>query len=266
MSNRPWGFGMNNSIGHNWLLLRGLSRESAHWGDFVPLLRSAFPKVHIHTLDLPGTGRFHEQLSPCRIEAILAMTRQQALNEGLLQAPVTLFGLSLGGMVAWEWMRQYPEDVCASVLINSSFANVSPFYQRLRWQSYGKFLHLLTADSVHDEELAIVRLVSNRPDQDRLLTALDWTKIHLQRPISFKNSFRQISAAALYRPDGRRPDKPVLLLSSLGDRLVSPACSSAMQQKWQLQLRSHPTAGHDLPLDAGDWVLDQLKSWVGTIG
>jgi len=226
------------------------------------LLQAAFPKAQIHTLDLPGTGRFHEQRSPNSIEAILAMTRQQALNDGVLQAPVTLLGLSLGGMVAWEWMRRHPEDVCASVLVNSSFAGVSPFYQRLRWQSYGKFLRVLAADSVYDEERAIVRLVSNRPDQDRLLTVQDWTKIHRQRPISFKNSFRQIRAAALYRPGAQGPNKPVLLLSGLGDRLVSPACSSAIQQKWQLQLRRHPTAGHDLPLDAGDWVLEQLKNWI----
>lgn len=258
----PINSGMNKNIGHNWLLLRGLARESAHWGDFVPLLRAAFPKAQVHTLDLPGSGRFHDQASPSRIEDMVAITRQQALDDGMLQAPVTLLGLSLGGMVAWEWMRRHPEDICASVLINTSLASASPFYQRLRWQSYGAFFRLLAEDSVYDEELAIVRLVSNRPDQHRLGTAADWTKIHLQRPISLKNSFRQIRAAARYRPDSRRPANPVLLLNSLGDRLVSPACSFAIQQKWRLILRSHPSAGHDLPLDAGDWVLEQLKSWV----
>jgi pimeloyl-ACP methyl ester carboxylesterase len=256
---------MNKDIGHNWLLLRGLSRESAHWGDFVPLLRAAFPYAQVHTLDLPGTGRFHGQLSPCRIEDILTTTRDQAMRAGLLQKPVTLLALSLGGMVAWEWMRQYPQDVCAGVLINSSFASLSPFYRRLRRQSYRKFFQLLAANSAFDRELDIVRLVSNRCDQDRIMTAEIWTAIHQLRPVSLKNSWRQIRAAALYRPDNRNPNKPVLLLNSLGDRLVSPACSAAIQQKWNLELRSHPSAGHDLPLDAGEWVVDQLKNWTASI-
>lgn len=27
----------------HFILLRGLARESAHWGDFVPQLKAAFP-------------------------------------------------------------------------------------------------------------------------------------------------------------------------------------------------------------------------------
>jgi len=36
----------------------------------------------------------------------------------------------------------------------------------------------------------------------------------------------------------------------------------AIQKQWQLELRSHPSAGHDLTLDAGDWVVMQLKDWL----
>jgi len=35
-------------------------------------------------------------------------------------------------MVAWEWMRNYPDDICGASLINTSFADLSPFYHRLR--------------------------------------------------------------------------------------------------------------------------------------
>ena len=160
-----------------------------------------------------------------------------------------------------ERMRQYPQDVCAGVLINSSFASLSPFYQRLRWQSYRQFVRLLAANTAYDRELGIVRLVSNRCDQERTAVARAWASIHQQRPMSLENSFRQLYAAAWYRPGNGNAYKPVLLLNSLGDRLVSPACSAAIQHKWRLELRSHPSAGHDLPLDAGDWVIEQLKIW-----
>jgi len=256
---------MHKGIGQNWLLLRGLSRESAHWGDFVPMLRTAYPSAQVHTLDLPGTGRFHDHLSPYRIEDILTTARAQAMRGGLLHQPVTLLALSLGGMVAWEWLGQYPQDVCAGVLINSSFASLSPFYQRLRWQSYRQFVRLLAAKTPYDRELGIVRLVSNRCEQERATVARAWASIHQQRPISLENSFRQICAAAWYRPGNGNANKPVLLLNSLGDRLVSPACSAAIQQKWNLELHSHPSAGHDLPLDAGDWVVEQLKNWAAPI-
>ncbi|MFZ2405450.1 MAG: hypothetical protein WAW41_09965, partial [Methylobacter sp.] len=89
-----------------------------------------------------------------------------------------------------------------------------------------------------------------------------WEKIQSERPISLNNSFRQIIAAASYRPGDTKPAQPVLLLNGLGDRLVSPACSEAIHKKWNLELRRHPWAGHDLTLDDGAWVALQLKDWL----
>jgi len=80
--------------------------------------------------------------------------------------------------------------------------------------------------------------------------------------MSLKNSFRQIKAAATYRPGDIRPTQPILLLNGLGDRLVSPACSEAIHKKWNLKLRRHLWAGHDLTLDDGRWVVSKLKEWL----
>ena len=133
--------GINNEAGKNWILLRGLSRESAHWGAFVPLLQASFPDAKVTLLDLPGTGRFYQEDSPNTINGITEQVRSLAQSEGLLEQPVTILALSLGAMVAWEWMLSHPKDISGAALINTSFAGLSPFYQRLRWQSYGKFLH-----------------------------------------------------------------------------------------------------------------------------
>ena len=252
---------MNKELAQNWLLLRGLARESAHWGAFVPLLQSTFPDAQVTLLDLPGTGCFHQETSPGTIKAITDRVRRYALDNGFIQQPVTILALSLGAMVAWEWMRSYPEDICGAILMNTSFADLSPFYQRLRWQSYRDFVALTMARDVHNRELGILRLVSNRRDQDELIT-LAWEKIQNERPISLKNSFRQIIAAATYRPGDIKPQQPVLLLRGLGDRLVAPVCSEAIHKKWNLELRSHIWAGHDLTLDDGAWVTLQMKDWV----
>ncbi len=252
---------MNNVLGQNWLLLRGLARESAHWGDFIPLLQATFPDAAVTMLDLPGTGRFHEEVSPLTIKAITSAVRHHALNNGCLHQPATILAISLGAMVAWEWMKNYPDDICGASLINTSFADSSPFYHRLRWQSYGKFAGLMTKRNLLSREIAILQLVSNLRDQDEQIS-IAWEKIQNQRPISLKNSFRQIIAAAGYRPGKIKPRQPVLLINGKGDRLVAPICSETIHKKWHLKLRSHPWGGHDLTLDDGAWVALQLKNWI----
>lgn len=252
---------MTNKLGQNLLLLRGLTRESAHWGDFIPLLQSTFPKAQITLLDLPGTGCLYRETSPATIKAILDKVRSFALAHDYLQQPTTILALSLGAMVAWEWMLTHPNEICGAALVGASFAGLSPWYQRLRWQSYGKLAALTIKKDVYERELAILQLISNRRDQDRQI-AVAWQKIQIERPVSVKNSYHQILAAADYQPDDRKPRQPVLLLNGMGDRLVAPECSETIHNKWNLELRTHPWAGHDLPLDDGLWVVSQLKDWL----
>jgi hypothetical protein len=76
------------------------------------------------------------------------------------------------------------------------------------------------------------------------------------------NEIRQILAAARFKPNLHSPNQPVLLLNSLGDRLVSPACSLAIHQRYGLPIYTHPTAGHDLPNDDGQWVVRHLQNWL----
>jgi hypothetical protein len=35
----------------------------------------------------------------------------------------------------------------------------------------------------------------------------------------------------------------------------------ALAGAWGAALRVHPTAGHDLPLDDGGWVAEQISTW-----
>jgi pimeloyl-ACP methyl ester carboxylesterase len=252
---------MNEAIGEHWLLLRGLARESAHWGDFVPLLQAAFPTATITMLDLPGTGCWYQETSPATIREIVEIVRRQALTQGVLEQPITLLALSLGGMVGWEWMQRYPRDIAAACLINTSFADLNPAYQRMRWQSLGKIFNIARLSDNVERELTIVQLISNRRDHDQAI-AHAWAALDELRPISAANRLRQIIAAARYKPGNMKPQVPVLLLNSSTDRLVAAACSETIQQKWQLPIRRHPWAGHDLPLDDGEWVVTQLQAWV----
>ena len=254
---------MNEALGKNWVLLRGLARESAHWGDFVPRLQAAFPDATIATLDLPGTGRYFLERSPHTITAIAESVRKDAIDQGLLNRPVTLLALSLGGMVAWEWLQKHPTEIAGAVLLSTSFGGLNPFYERLRWQAFGKFVAFMRECDLKKRELTILALLNNNRDLDDKLVD-DWVAIQEQRPVSPKNKLNQMLAAAFYSPDASKPTVPVLLLNSSGDQLVAPRCSETIQKQWQLALRTHPWAGHDLTTDDGDWVVRQVQDWLSS--
>jgi len=45
------------------------------------------------------------------------------------------------------------------------------------------------------------------------------------------------------------------------DALVDARCSQALARAWGVPLAIHPDAGHDLPLDAGPWVVERVRAW-----
>ncbi len=242
----------------NLILIRGLTRESAHWGDFVPQLKAAFPNAKLTQLDLPGAGPYFRETSPNTVNGILEKVRAQALEGGALTEPATLIAVSLGGMVAWEWLLAYPEDIAGAVLINISLGGLSPFYQRLNWHCYGKLFAAAGNRNIEVREPGLLKLLSNREDNYQQ-TAADWIAIQKARPISAKTALRQLYAAATYQPGDAKPKPPILLLNSLGDKLVAPQCSEVIARKWQLELHTHPWGGHDLTLDDSQWVVAELK-------
>jgi hypothetical protein len=44
--------------------------------------------------------------------------------------------------------------------------------------------------------------------------------------------------------------------------LVNSRCSLAIADAWHCALALHPDAGHDLPLDAPQWVIEQVRHWL----
>jgi pimeloyl-ACP methyl ester carboxylesterase len=178
--------------------------------------------------------------------------------------PYCVFALSLGAMVAVEWSRQYPEEIERMVLVNTSLAPHNPFYHRLRPSNYPAFVHLLIAGGVVRRERLILRLTSNKkrtPEQQGQLHK-QWVRYALDSPVTRTNILRQLYAATRYRAAPDAPRVSLLLLVSRLDRLVSAQCSIVLAKLWGCAVRSHESAGHDLPLDDGDWVTEQVRQWV----
>jgi pimeloyl-ACP methyl ester carboxylesterase len=242
----------------SWIFLRGLTREARHWGDFVDQFQQAWPDQTVVTLDLAGNGQLNQRTSACRVEDMVADCRQQlALRH--IEPPHHLLAMSLGAMVAVAWAQLHPQEIAAQVLINTSMRPFSPFYQRLLPTSYFPLLRLILSGAAPPAwERAILQMTSNRGDESVLP---HWVILRRANPVARRNALRQLLAAARFHAPDKPPATPTLLLASAQDRLVSVACSRAFARHWQCALRTHPDAGHDIPLDDGPWVARRVREW-----
>lgn len=242
-----------------WVFLRGLSRESRHWGDFPATFRATLGVAagDILTPDLPGNGHKFQESSPTTVEAMMEACRRDLREQGRAP-PYHLLALSLGGMVALAWSRRHPEECRALVLVSTSLRPHNPFHQRLRPGAWPVLLKLLLAEPERRES-AILELTSADPEAHRQVLP-DWLAYARECPVSRRNTLRQLRAAARFSmPD--KPPVPLLILAGTGDRMVDPRCSETLARAWDTDFAHHPTAGHDLPLDAGDWVARVVADW-----
>ena len=244
-----------------WVLLRGLTRGSGHWAGFPALLSERLGSAQVVTLDLPGNGTLHDVRSPARIEAMTDSAMAQLRTLGLAP-PYHLLAVSMGAMVAVDWATRAPSSLAACVLINTSLRPVSPPWQRLRPSALAALLrNALWPTSAAQREAAVLRLTSRDPAAAAAVLA-PWAALRTVQPVSRANALRQLIAAARFRAPTPAPDAPVLVLGSARDALVDPRCSMALAERWRSAVEIHPTAGHDLTLDDGPWVIDQIAAWL----
>lgn len=245
-----------------WVLLRGLMRETRHWGDFPTQFGQLANPREIAVLDFPGNGSLHDQSSATSVAEMVNSLRQQ-LRQQCISPPYRLLALSLGAMVAVAWGDLHPQEVDRMVLINTSLAPLNPFYQRLRPRNYPALINTMIFGSLSAREKLILRLTSKQALTTHAGQLLhDWTTYAQDCPVSRANILRQLLAAFSYRAPASMPNVPVLLLAGAKDDLVNPQCSVSLARRWNCPLAMHPTAGHDLPLDDGLWVVQQIAAWL----
>ena len=245
-----------------WVLLRGLTREAGHWGPLPAMLRERLPGTRVLTIDLPGAGERHAMRSPTSIHATMEDCRAQLHALGVTRCH--LLAMSLGAMVAVEWAHRHPQDIASAVLVNTSLRPFSAWHQRLRPRHYPALLGVLWPwRGAHAREAVVLRLTSRRSftAAQRMAVVDDWVALRKRHPVSTANALRQLLAAARYRAPVQAPGVQLKVLVGGSDSLVDPDCSRRLAQAWQLPIAEHPTAGHDLALDAPDWVVTQVEAW-----
>lgn len=244
----------------DWLFLRGLSREQRHWGSFPDVFRAKVKGARVHCLDLPGTGTELHRESPVTVREIMADVRRRHLalraeNPG----PWGLLAMSLGGMVAMAWAADHPDDFSRVVLANTSASDVGKPWDRMQPTAIATTVRVMLSRDPVERERRVLGMVTRRL-RDRDAVARAWAEIHRTSPVSRATVVRQLLAATRFRAPAKI-DPPVLILIGAADALASPACGHALAQRFGAPIEIHPDGGHELALDAPEWLADRIAAW-----
>lgn len=243
-----------------WLMLRGLVREARHWGDFPTLFERATGAGPSVLLDLPGVGTEARKPVPLSIAGMTNDLRGRFLRSTKGPGPFGILAVSLGGMIALDWLARYPMDFEAGVVINTSAADLSRPWERLRWQQYGRIARFLFVSELAREKY-ILEMTAHAPHLNISEIATRWVQFAKDTPVTPRAAVRQLLAAARSTLP-RSLHVPTVVLTSYGDRLVSHRCSEGIARRLSLPIHHHPSAGHDLPLDDPRWVGDQVRAFL----
>ncbi|MFC0401181.1 alpha/beta fold hydrolase [Paraburkholderia rhizosphaerae] len=240
-----------------WILLRGLTRESRHWGTLPQRVSDAFSEARVLPVDLPGNGEFAALRSYRRVADMVGFVRVVAVERGI-PAPYRVLAMSLGGMVATDWAQRYPDEIESLVLINTSMRPFNWPHERLRPQAWPMLMRIAAHwREPRVAESAVHALTCN--NRVSLADDLDtWSAIRRSAPVSRINAWRQLMAAASFRAESQPPRCRTLILSSAADGLVNPLCSARLAAAWRAPHRHHASAGHDLPHDDPAWLVEQM--------
>ncbi len=244
-----------------WVFIRGLARESRHWLGFLERAQICLDRPCI-ALDIPGVGEKFGDNAPSSIAAMRQALQDTVELKGVNK--IGLVALSMGGMIALDWLQSEPEKISHLVLINSS-SRLNPFWQRLRPKGIGLLIQALCSVSVKRREAKVLACVINRKDLFAR-TLQSWLDIQCDHPVSKANIITMLIAAARYKVPVLGADQSgpkMLFLASAQDRLVNSQCSQSLADYFDAPIFFETqVAGHDLPLDNPDWLLKQLEAFL----
>lgn len=247
----------------NIFLLRGLTRESGHWGQaFLDYVESEFPNSRITMLDLPGAGVHYQEKADLTVNGMMEFIRSRASEDiENTRGKNIIMATSLGGMLATEWIANYPADFQALVMISSSFKGICKFSERVNPRIRKE---VLTVPFVSDRDLKEERLLLiNSNDSIHFEENLaSWISIQEARPMSTMNVVRQTIAGLRYKAPESFPEIPTLIIGSYSDRLVCPSCIVKVHSYFGGDILWNETAGHGIPIDAPIWLVDGVKDWI----
>lgn len=248
----------SSDTGGRLLLLRGLTRESGHWGNFCDVLNDELPDWSVLNLDLPGTGAQFQEPPGYRVQDFSDSILTQLSTHPA--QPTVIVGMSLGGMVTLDLLSRAPDAFVGAVFINTSEASMSSWYERISPKAVLGLAAALASPSIRAREALVHRLTSINAQHSKEESA-PWVSIAKKRPVAKRVLAAQLLAAARYRAPAK-VTQPLLWLASKQDRFVDEACTRRLWERFGGDLSVYPFAGHDLALDAPQWTARRIRSFL----
>ena len=238
------------------LLLHAFPLSHAMWSG--ELARFATMR-RVITPDLPGFGRSPRLTTP----SIPAMARAvAALLDGLgLSQPVIVAGLSMGGYVAFEFLRQFPDRVKALGLFSTKAAPDSPEQRAGRLQLAGQ----LARDGIEAlMQTAVPKLLGPTTRARRPAVAEQVERAARAASVDgVADALRAMAERADSRPLLAAIGCPTLVVAGGEDRVIPVAQSEAMAKAIPgAQLAVIPEAGHVVNLEQPDAFQGIVEAWI----
>ncbi len=227
------------------VLLRGLGRTVRHWGKLLDLLGD---RLRVVVIDNRGVGRSSAPLPPYDT-GVMATDVLAVLDHASIER-ASVFGLSLGGMIAQKVALFRPERVSHLILGCTRAGGRTG-----RATSRETLLRLASA-MLLPEARALAHTASVVLSQEFLAKNPDvvdeWQRIAREQPTRRRGYLGQMGAAL--RHDASRElarlRVPTLVVSGDADRLIDVENSRHLARTIPgARLEILPGAGHDIPIE-----------------
>jgi pimeloyl-ACP methyl ester carboxylesterase len=245
----------------NILLIRGLSREKAHWDNFPEFITESIG-LNVYCIDLPGMGEFNYLSSPINLHENTLFLRKRWLElKEKNSGEWIILGISLGGMVCLDWACNFNDDAKRFFVLNSSVKGISSLFERM--SPFGLFkMSLALTSNGPSQERHIFELTSVKESKSKIgVDTIDsWVNIRNKRPITKLNFFRQLISAMKYRAMKKKITN-LTFLAGKQDRLCSYNSSIKLGKFFDSPVYlCEENAGHDFALDRPDFIIEQIRA------
>jgi 3-oxoadipate enol-lactonase len=239
------------------LLIRPLGGSASLWGEFAGALEQ---ELRVVTFDALGSG---ESSGRARAStAALAVDARAVLDaRGIEKA--SLFGISLGGMVATRLAIDSPSRVSSLVLASTAASGFA--FERAGVRRASGFVRCLARQSGETERCVVLRVLSREFRTAHPLEAARIASVAAQDPSPRLTLVAHAIAALRHdvRAQLRTIRAPTLVLAGDRDHLLGPDAGLALARGIAGSRRTIITgAGHDLTLERPVETAEQVLAFV----
>lgn len=238
------------------VLLHPFPLSSSYWSAEKEAFGKRFPVI---VPDLPGFGSAPVQAAPSM--AGMAAELASRLDRQGITEPVILTGVSMGGYVAFEFLRQFPQRLAGLALISTRASADTAEARDNRLKTIQK---IESGDRATFEKAVLPKLLGRTTmETNPALVARVKTDLEKASDAGIIAALRAMAGRADSTPLLAKIRCPVLVMAGTEDSFIPSAEAEAMAAVIpSAQLELVARAGHLLNLEQPDLFFEIFNSWI----